>query len=203
MSTDFDLRRYSLNSGVSVRCLQPTMSYEVNYDDDNGTRVHFRYDALMPGFDIHDPNMDPMVAAQAEGSDYAWGTAYNGHYDQTGVCEGEIALRGRTIPFRCVATRDHSWGPRPGAAPDHAEPAQRRVHQWPGAGGGDVDLAVHAMCATSTPRPAGPTSASPTGTPSWRGSSWAAGWHLGIGFGYGPSPLLSPPRLLAHLMQRA
>jgi hypothetical protein len=66
----------------------------------------------MPPFDIHDPKQDPMVAADAEGSDFAWGTAYNGHFDQSGMFEGEVVLRGERIPFGCVSTWDHSWGPR-------------------------------------------------------------------------------------------
>ena len=64
-------------------------------------------------FDIHDPEQDPMVAGKREGSDFAWGTAYNGHFDQTGHFEGEIALNGRRHAFDCVSTMDHSWGPRP------------------------------------------------------------------------------------------
>ncbi len=146
MGANFDLQNYSLSSGVSVRCLEPTMKYEVNYDDGNGVEVHFQYDALHPGYDIHDPEMDPMVAAAAEGSDYAWGTAYNGHYDQTGVCEGEILLRGRTIPFRCVATRDHSWGPRPERHPTTLSWLNAAFTSGAGIAEGDVDLAVHAMC---------------------------------------------------------
>jgi hypothetical protein len=112
MGENFDLRNYSLDSGVSVRCIEPVMKYEVSYDDGEGTKLAFQFDAFAPGYDIHDPAMDPTVAAQAEGSDYAWGTAYNGHYDQTGFTEGELTVDGRTVPFSCIATRDHSWGPR-------------------------------------------------------------------------------------------
>lgn len=77
----------------------------------------------MPAFDIHDPAMDPIAAAQqeaarrraesgGEASGFAWGTAYNGHFDQTGHVVGEVVLRGRRIPIDCVSTMDHSWGPR-------------------------------------------------------------------------------------------
>jgi hypothetical protein len=113
MGDGFDLQNYQLASGVKVRCLKPVMDYQVDYDDGHGTGIHFTWKALMPGYDIHDPAMDPMVAAGDDASKYAWGTAYNGHYDQTGAVEGEVTVDGRTIPFSSVAVRDHSWGPRP------------------------------------------------------------------------------------------
>jgi hypothetical protein len=103
------------------------------------------FDALHPGYDIHDPDSDPMVAAQAAGHDYAWGTAYTGHYDQTGFCEGEVTFDGRTVPVRCIATRDHSWGPR----------SERHPTTLSWMNGGfcaterpepDPDLVFHAMC---------------------------------------------------------
>jgi hypothetical protein len=133
MGKDFDLMDYRLANGLSVRAVEPNMAYEVDFDDGDGTEIHFAYRSLMPAFDIHDPDQDPMKAAQLEtqrqaaassgtprtpgGGDghagsFAWGTAYNGHFDQTGVFEGEVVLGGSTTPFRCVSTWDHSWGPR-------------------------------------------------------------------------------------------
>jgi hypothetical protein len=100
-----------------VRCTEPNQAWEVRFDDGDGTRIAFDVTALMEPFDIHDPEQDPMVAAQAEGSDFAWGTAYNGHFDLTGRFEGEIELRGRRYDLDCVSTMDHSWGPRPEKAP--------------------------------------------------------------------------------------
>jgi hypothetical protein len=112
MGPNFDLLDYTLDNGLNVRALEPNKSYEVDFDDGEGTGVHFSYRSLMAPFDIHDAEQDPMVAAQARGSEFSWGTAYNGHFDQTGVFEGEVVLRGRSMPFRCVSTWDHSWGPR-------------------------------------------------------------------------------------------
>lgn len=112
MGKDFDLLDYRLDNGLRVRAIEPNMVYEVEYDDGEGTAIRFTYRSLMLPFDIHDPSQDPMVAAQAAGSDFAWGTAYNGHFDQTGVFDGEVVLNGRRTPFRCVSTWDHSWGPR-------------------------------------------------------------------------------------------
>jgi hypothetical protein len=108
-----DLRDYSLANGLSVRSPEPNRVWDIRFDDSDGTRLDVRYTALMDPFDIHDPDQDPMVAAKLEGSDFAWGTAYNGHFDQTGLFEGEVNLRGRTTSFTSVSTMDHSWGPRP------------------------------------------------------------------------------------------
>ena len=59
-------------------------------------------------FDIHDPEMDPMKAKalkEAEqGGKFAWGTAYNGHFDQTGHFKGRVAVRGKTR-IRSIAFR--------------------------------------------------------------------------------------------------
>jgi hypothetical protein len=107
-----DLADFRLDNGLSIRAVDAPLSYQVDYDDGEGTEVHFDFTGLMPPFDIHDPQMDPMVAAQAEAGRWAWGTAYNGHFDQTGHARGEVVLRGRRYRLDCVTTMDHSWGPR-------------------------------------------------------------------------------------------
>jgi hypothetical protein len=59
--------------------------------------------------------MDPMAAAAqaaAAAGNFAWGTAYNGHFDQTGRFRGRVAVRGKDYPIDCLPTMDHSWGPR-------------------------------------------------------------------------------------------
>ena len=127
---------YRLANGLSVRCLEANRVWDVDYADGDGTEIHFRYTALMEPFDIHDPAQDPMVAAQRDGSDFAWGTAYNGHFDQTGRFEGEVVFDGHTHAFECVSTMDHSWGPRPERT--------KTPMSWLHAHFGD-DLAVHAI----------------------------------------------------------
>jgi hypothetical protein len=104
------LATYALANGLSVRTLKPNMDWEVRYDDGRGTTIDVVWRALMEPYDIRDPDMDPMVARK-EG-DFAWGTAYNGHFDLTGHVEGEVVVRGRRYPIDCVSTMDHSWGPR-------------------------------------------------------------------------------------------
>lgn len=60
------LLNYSLANGLTVRTLEPNMAWHLTYDDGEGTSIDVTYRALMPPFDIHDPEMDPMVAAQAQ-----------------------------------------------------------------------------------------------------------------------------------------
>ncbi len=64
---------YRLANGLSGRCPEPNRVWDVDYDDGEGTEIHFRYTALMEPFDIHDPKQDPMVAAEQENSGFAWG----------------------------------------------------------------------------------------------------------------------------------
>lgn len=105
------LRTYSLANGLAVTTLKPNDTWRIEYDDRSGTTIDVTYEALMPAFDIRDPDLDPITAAQSQDS-FAWGTAYNGHFDQTGHVRGRVTLRGREIPIDCVSTMDHSWGPR-------------------------------------------------------------------------------------------
>jgi hypothetical protein len=115
---------YKLASGLHVTCLEPNKVWDVRYDDGGTLSLDFRYTALMDGFDIHDPAQDPMVAAQATGSDFSWGHAYSGHFDQTGYFEGDLVLRGQRYEIDCVSTMDHS---PPGAPAHHDELAARAL----------------------------------------------------------------------------
>jgi hypothetical protein len=111
MTKDCRLSDFSLGNGLKIRCLDPNMKWEILFDDGEGTSINVLYESIMPPFDIHDPDMDPMIGAMA--GKFAWGTAYNGHFDQTGRFTGSATLRGDKIPIDCVSTMDHSWGPRP------------------------------------------------------------------------------------------
>jgi hypothetical protein len=111
----YNLRDYTLLNSLHVRCTKPNAAWHIAYDDGAGTAIDVAYEAIMPAFDIHDTVMDPMAAAAAaaaaQGS-FAWGTAYNGHFDQTGHFKGHVSIRGRSYPIDCISTMDHSWGPR-------------------------------------------------------------------------------------------
>ena len=131
-----NLLDYKLANGLHVTCHVPNRVWDIRYDDGKGTQIDVRYEALMPGFDIHDPDMDPMVAAKTSEGKFAWGTAYNGHFDQTGEFKGSVTIRGRKIPINCVSTMDHSWGPRP----ETGAPTMSWLHAH-----FSKDLAIHAI----------------------------------------------------------
>lgn len=131
-----DLCNYRLMNGLSVVCLEPNMVWDIKYDDTQGTWIDVRYESLMPAFDIHDPAQDPMCAAKSAEGSFAWGTAYNGHFDQTGHFRGRVAIRGSEHAIDCVSTMDHSWGPRP----ERGAPNMSWLHAH-----FSRDLAVHAI----------------------------------------------------------
>lgn len=106
------LSTYELANGLRVTTITPNDTWHIEYDDGDSTTIDVVYRALMAPFDIQDPEMDPITAAQSKGATFAWGTAYNGHFDQTGHVTGEVRIRGRSIPIDCTSTMDHSWGPR-------------------------------------------------------------------------------------------
>jgi hypothetical protein len=112
-----DLSNFRLENSLAIKCLRPNMDWHIGYDDGEGTIIDVTYHSIMPAFDIHDPDQDPMKAKalkEAEaGGKFAWGTAYNGHFDQSGHFEGRVAVRGEAYHIDCVSTMDHSWGPRP------------------------------------------------------------------------------------------
>jgi hypothetical protein len=149
MGPDFDLTDYSLANGLRVRCTDPNRVFDVDFDDPEAQMsLHFRYTAQMPGYDINDPDMDPLAARRD--MDKTWGHAYAGHFDQSGHYEGELVLRGRRYDIDCVATMDHSWGIR-------AERQTSRM-SWLHAHF-SKDLAVHAIFDFDTT--AGPDAPSP------------------------------------------
>lgn len=104
---------YKLVNSLHIRCTKPNHAWTIRYDDGEGTVIDVAYEAVMVPFDIHDPALDPMCASGADAGKFAWGTAYNGHFDQTGHFTGEVRVRGKRHAIDCVSTMDHSWGPRP------------------------------------------------------------------------------------------
>src|SRR4030095_8294496 len=71
------LMDFKLLNSLHIRCLEPNRVWHIAYDDELGTQIDVRYQALMPAFDIHDPAMDPMCGSQSMAGKFAWGTAYN------------------------------------------------------------------------------------------------------------------------------
>ncbi|MHC1559087.1 DUF7064 domain-containing protein [Actinomycetospora sp. C-140] len=126
---------YELLNGLKIVCTKPNQVWDVDYSDPAaGVEIHFRYTAIMPAYDINDPDQDPLAADRDMAK--TWGHAYAGHFDQSGHYEGEVSVRGRTLPIDCVATMDHSWGVR-------AERQTSRL-SWMHAHFGE-DLVVHGL----------------------------------------------------------
>lgn len=128
------LLKYSLSNGLQIECTKPNMDWNIRFDDGENTKIDVTYRSIMEPFDIHDPEMDPMVGAHA--GKFAWGTAYNGHFDQSGHFQGHVVLRGRKVPIDCISTMDHSWGPRP----ERGSPNMSWLHAH-----FSKDLAIHAI----------------------------------------------------------
>lgn len=137
IGNDFDMRNYRLANGLAVRSPEPNQVWEIDFDDGAGTEVHVTYRALMPPFDIHDPDQSPMVDPNLDGKEWNWGRAYDGHYNLSGHIEGEVILRGDRLAIDCVSFMDHSWGPRPERFP--------YTMSWIFAGF-SKDLTIQAIC---------------------------------------------------------
>lgn len=126
---------YELPNGVSVRAIEPLQRYAVRYEGIDDTRLEFEFNAIMPPYDMNDPDMDPLAAKR---HDAGWSSAFGGHFEQTGRITGEAVLRGQHYKLDCIDTLDRSWGPR--AERDNA--AVTWLH-----GSFGERLTVHALCA--------------------------------------------------------
>ena len=102
---DQDLSDITLPTGVSIRVIEPCMSYELGYNDDKRFQASLRFDGVMPP--------EPLTSTGS-----TFGRAH--HFDQIGRVSGEIVLHGETIPIDCLAMRDRTWGRRPENRPRQA-----------------------------------------------------------------------------------
>lgn len=127
---------YRLENGLSVTCLEPNKVWDLSYDNDESLTINVRFEALMNGFDIHDPGMDPRAKTSVD--DLSGSAAYAGHFDMTGKITGEMTLNGVTHQVDSMSTMDHSWGVR--------TEKQLGTMTWLQAHF-DHDLAVHSMFA--------------------------------------------------------
>ena len=96
-----DLRDITFpGGGYSLKMLEPGMQYHLRYDDpDRGFALDFTHTGL------HKPHRFPVGEAPF---------VQTPHFDQLGVVEGTMTLRGEVIPFRSISVRDRTWGPRGG-----------------------------------------------------------------------------------------
>jgi len=100
-----DLTDITLPTGVSIRVLEPCMSYELGYDDGERLRADLRFDGVMPP--------EPLTATGS-----AFGSSH--HFDQIGRVTGTLELHGETIQIDCLGMRDRTWGRRPENRPRQA-----------------------------------------------------------------------------------
>lgn len=88
----------ALPTGVRIKVVEPTRSYDLAYEDGDRIALNLRFDAIM---DAH----------SLSGTGSAFG--HNTHFDQLGHVHGTIELPGEEVAIDCIAMRDRSWGPRP------------------------------------------------------------------------------------------
>jgi hypothetical protein len=100
MPIPLDLRAVSFANGVSVRCLEAGMSYDLGYQfrDQQDFVADLHFEGLTPPIPLL-PGEPPFVGSS--------------HFDQTGRVTGTLLLHGETIAVDCFAVRDRSWGRRP------------------------------------------------------------------------------------------
>lgn len=94
---DQDLNDISLPTGVSIRVIEPCMSYALGYSDASRLQAALRFEGVMPP--------EPLTSTGS-----TFGRSH--HFDQIGRVSGEIVLHGETIPIDCLAVRDRTWGRR-------------------------------------------------------------------------------------------
>lgn len=102
---DQDLTDIRMPTGVSIRVVEPCMSYDLGYEDGDRLKASLRFDGVMPP--------EPM---RSKGSTY--GKAR--HFDQFGRVTGHLILYGERIEIDCLAMRDRTWGRRPEDRPRQA-----------------------------------------------------------------------------------
>lgn len=104
------LEALTLPNGLSISASNEPRDYRIDYVGLNDTELHLDVRGLMEPYDIHDPDMDPL--APRERNDSGFGSAYSNHFDMSARITGTAKFHGKTHMVDCVATMDHSWGPR-------------------------------------------------------------------------------------------
>jgi hypothetical protein len=144
LKPDQSLLAFELRNSLKVTCLEPNKVWDLHFDQPGLLSVDVRFEALMPPFDIHDPDMDPR--AHRGGSDLSAGELWGGHFDMTGAVTGVVVVRGVRHDVDWLSTMDHSWGHRDEYQPGVMTWLQAHVSR---------DLAVHGMFDFDPATPAG------------------------------------------------
>ncbi len=101
---------FSLPNGLTLSTANEPHDYQLDYIGVGDTEFHWTIAGLMPPYDIHDPEMDPLASPDVNASGF--GAAYANHFDMTVRVTGTAKIRGKNYDVDCVTTMDHSWGPR-------------------------------------------------------------------------------------------
>ncbi|MGA2386865.1 MAG: hypothetical protein ABSG33_10065 [Candidatus Bathyarchaeia archaeon] len=84
------------DGALTYKLVEPLRKWDITVADQN-LNVHLKWEARFPPFDF------------GKGS----GTSWKGHFEQSGIVEGEAALSdGTKIRIHGFSQRDKSWGPR-------------------------------------------------------------------------------------------
>lgn len=105
---------FTLPNGMSFKAITPSQ-YRIDYVGADNTEMHLDFQGIHQPYDIHDPNIDPMARVNSRDAveHSGFGSAYASHFDLTTRVTGTISVRGEQYEVNCLATQDHSWGPRP------------------------------------------------------------------------------------------
>lgn len=108
------LSSFELPNGLSFSAKSPS-EYRLDYIGVDNTEIHLDFSGIHLPYDIHDPDIDPMAQAKVDQAveHSGFGSAYASHFDLTMRAVGTIKVRGKSYSVNCLATNDHSWGPRP------------------------------------------------------------------------------------------
>jgi hypothetical protein len=108
------LRSFRLQNGLEFEALNRS-KYRIDYIGVHDTEIHLNFDGIHEPYDIHDPAIDPMARHLPTDAiaHSGFGSAYASHFDLTMRATGNIKVRGQSHLVDCLATNDHSWGPRP------------------------------------------------------------------------------------------
>jgi len=102
---DADLRDVELPTGVRMKAVEPTMVYDLGYEDGERLRAALRFEGVMPP--------QPLTAVGS-----TFGSAH--HFDQFGRVTGQLVVNGERVEIDCIGMRDRTWGPRPEHRPRQA-----------------------------------------------------------------------------------
>lgn len=108
-----NLQSFSLPNGLVFEA-RSRNEYRIDYIGIDNTEIHLDFAGIHEPYDIHDPAIDPLAKAVVEDAveHSGFGTAYSNHFDLTMRAIGTIKVRGKDYAVNCLATNDHSWGPR-------------------------------------------------------------------------------------------